>query len=194
MISDTHQHTRQYFLARFWDAALGFWRGRGRRTAWVLTSIVIAIALVNLTLQYRLASRNVRRHRQAQCHQCAESNRNSYALDRRCSRRGSSGHSRNHLLGTYFRHRFHRGFSGSSAAIPGFLVVAALVYAALASGSMIMIASGFVKASEHKNQAEAEYRYVLTRVAHQYRQRLCLDGLLVQRPHHASGERSAKGF
>jgi putative ATP-binding cassette transporter len=48
--------------------------------------------------------------------------------------------------------------------IPGFLVVAAFVYAVLASGSMVMIARGFVKVSENKNQAEADYRYVLTRL------------------------------
>jgi putative ATP-binding cassette transporter len=48
--------------------------------------------------------------------------------------------------------------------IPGFLVVAAFVYAALASGSMILIARGFIRGSENKNQAEASYRYVLTRL------------------------------
>src|SRR2546427_8926718 len=54
MIADTDQQTRQYLLARFWEAALGFWRNGGGRTAWVLTFVVIAIALVNLALQYRL--------------------------------------------------------------------------------------------------------------------------------------------
>src|SRR5262245_19362753 len=48
--------------------------------------------------------------------------------------------------------------------IPGFLVVAAFVYAVLASGSMVMIARGFVRVSENKNQAEADYRYELTRL------------------------------
>ncbi len=48
--------------------------------------------------------------------------------------------------------------------IPGFLVVAAVVYALLASGSMVLIGSRFVQASENKNQAEAEYRYVITRL------------------------------
>jgi len=48
--------------------------------------------------------------------------------------------------------------------IPGFLVVAAFVYAVVASGSMVMIARGFIKVSENKNQAEADYRYVLTRL------------------------------
>ena len=49
-------------------------------------------------------------------------------------------------------------------AVPGFLVVAAVLYAVLASGCMVLIGSRFVKASEDKNQAEAEYRYVITRV------------------------------
>ena len=48
--------------------------------------------------------------------------------------------------------------------IPGFLVIAAFIYAVLASGSMIMIARGFVVVSENKNQAEADYRYVFTRL------------------------------
>jgi len=48
--------------------------------------------------------------------------------------------------------------------IPGFLVLAALVYALIASGSMVLIGSRFVQASENKNQSEAEYRYVLTRL------------------------------
>jgi putative ATP-binding cassette transporter len=48
--------------------------------------------------------------------------------------------------------------------VPGFLVIAALVYAFLASGSMVLIGSKFVQASESKNQAEAEYRYVVTRL------------------------------
>jgi putative ATP-binding cassette transporter len=48
--------------------------------------------------------------------------------------------------------------------VPGFLVIAALLYAVLASGAMTLIGSQFVQASENKNQAEAEYRYVITRL------------------------------
>jgi putative ATP-binding cassette transporter len=54
--------------------------------------------------------------------------------------------------------------AGSTITIPGFLVIAAVLYAAIASGSIITIGRGFVQASEDKNQAEAEYRYTLTRV------------------------------
>jgi vitamin B12/bleomycin/antimicrobial peptide transport system ATP-binding/permease protein len=53
---------------------------------------------------------------------------------------------------------------GSPVTIPGFLVIAAMLYAAIASGSILLIGRRFVHISEEKNQAEAEYRYVLTRV------------------------------
>jgi putative ATP-binding cassette transporter len=53
---------------------------------------------------------------------------------------------------------------GYALHIPGFLVFAALAYALLASGSMVLVARRFVRASENKNQSEAEYRYVLTRL------------------------------
>ena len=45
-----------------------------------------------------------------------------------------------------------------------FLVIAAVVYAVLASGTMVFIGRRFVAVAESRNQAEAEYRYVLTRV------------------------------
>jgi vitamin B12/bleomycin/antimicrobial peptide transport system ATP-binding/permease protein len=56
------------------------------------------------------------------------------------------------------------GIAGAAITIPGFLVIAAVIYAALASGSMILIGRRFVNVSERKSQAEAEYRYVLTRL------------------------------
>ena len=54
--------------------------------------------------------------------------------------------------------------AGSTFTIPGFLVIAAIVYAAIASGSIMAIGRRFVQISEDKNQAEAEFRYTLTRV------------------------------
>jgi vitamin B12/bleomycin/antimicrobial peptide transport system ATP-binding/permease protein len=48
--------------------------------------------------------------------------------------------------------------------IPGFLVVAAVLYAVIASGPMVVIGRNFVAISESKNQTEAEYRYALMRV------------------------------
>jgi putative ATP-binding cassette transporter len=55
--------------------------------------------------------------------------------------------------------------AGMEVTIPGFLVVAAVAYAVLASGSMVFIGRRFVTVSEKKNQAEAEFRYVLTRLS-----------------------------
>lgn len=52
----------------------------------------------------------------------------------------------------------------TTIAVPGFLVVAAIIYACIASLSMLIIGRRFVRVSEDKNQAEAEYRYALTRV------------------------------
>jgi len=54
--------------------------------------------------------------------------------------------------------------AGLTVTIPGFLVIAAVMYAAIASGSIATIGRSFVQVSEDKNQAEAEYRYALTRV------------------------------
>src|SRR3954454_16064607 len=54
--------------------------------------------------------------------------------------------------------------AGSSVTIPGFLVIAAMLYAGIASGSILVIGRQFVQVSEDKNQAEADFRYTLTRV------------------------------
>ncbi|WP_254634288.1 ABC transporter ATP-binding protein/permease [Mesorhizobium sp. GbtcB19] len=53
---------------------------------------------------------------------------------------------------------------GSVITVPGFLVVTAVIYAAITSTSMFAIGRRFVELSEQKNQTEAEFRYVLTRV------------------------------
>ncbi|WP_033838974.1 ABC transporter ATP-binding protein/permease [Mesorhizobium loti] len=52
----------------------------------------------------------------------------------------------------------------STFTIPGFLVITAVIYAAITSTSMVFIGRHFVELSEEKNQAEAEFRYTLTRV------------------------------
>ncbi|MER8384337.1 ABC transporter ATP-binding protein/permease [Mesorhizobium sp. M0959] len=54
--------------------------------------------------------------------------------------------------------------AGSTVTIPGFLVITAVLYAAITSTSMAVIGRHFVRLSEGKNQAEAEFRYTLTRV------------------------------
>ena len=53
---------------------------------------------------------------------------------------------------------------GTMITVPGFLVIAAVVYAVLASGAMAFIGRSYVVASETKMQAEAELRYALTRL------------------------------
>ncbi|WP_246704050.1 ABC transporter ATP-binding protein/permease [Rhizobium sp. P38BS-XIX] len=54
--------------------------------------------------------------------------------------------------------------AGWSVTIPGFLVVTAVLYALITSGSITFIGRRFVRVSEAKNQVEAEFRYSLTRV------------------------------
>lgn len=54
--------------------------------------------------------------------------------------------------------------AGSTITIPGFLVITAVLYAAITSTSMAVIGRHFVHVSEIKNQAEAEFRYTLTHV------------------------------
>ncbi|QAB00710.1 MULTISPECIES: ABC transporter ATP-binding protein/permease [Agrobacterium tumefaciens complex] len=53
---------------------------------------------------------------------------------------------------------------GASITIPGFLVIAAVIYALITSSSIALIGRNFVRVSEVKNQLEAEFRYTLTRV------------------------------
>ena len=53
---------------------------------------------------------------------------------------------------------------GTTLTIPGFLVVAAAAYAVVASGTMLVAGRRLIAVSENKDQAEAEYRYLLTRV------------------------------
>lgn len=237
MVEDDDQQTKQYLHARFWEAALGFWRKGGGRTAWLVTFMVIAIALVGLGVQYRL---NVWHRAMFD----ALGNRDSsgvlsqsmiffplifasvgvgvaatYAkltLQRRW-RDWLNAHVLDRWLtsGRYYQLNLVPGdhsnpeyrvaedlrlsvdapvefaigvFSavisaitfigvlwfiggdftipvgGTALRIPGFLVIAAVIYALLASGSMVLIARGFVVVSANKNEAEAEYRYALSRL------------------------------
>jgi putative ATP-binding cassette transporter len=48
--------------------------------------------------------------------------------------------------------------------IPGYLVIAVVIYCIIISGVMMLIARSFVPTAEAKNQAEAEFRYALTRL------------------------------
>jgi vitamin B12/bleomycin/antimicrobial peptide transport system ATP-binding/permease protein len=48
--------------------------------------------------------------------------------------------------------------------IPGYLVISVIIYCAIITSSMLLIARSFVPTAERKNQAEAEFRYALTRL------------------------------
>ena len=66
--------------------------------------------------------------------------------------------------------------AGAPLIIPGFLVIAAIVYALVANGSMLAVAFRFIPITERKNQAEAEYRHALTRVRENAESIALLDG------------------
>ena len=55
-------------------------------------------------------------------------------------------------------------WGGSEFVIPGYLVIAVVIYCIIISGVMMLIARSFVPTAEAKNQAEAEFRYALTRL------------------------------
>jgi putative ATP-binding cassette transporter len=55
-------------------------------------------------------------------------------------------------------------WGGTRITIPGYLVIASVIYAVLASTVMIFIGRSYVTASEAKAQSEAEMRYALTRL------------------------------
>ncbi len=54
MAEQDDRETKQYLLANFWEAALGFWRRGAGPAAWLLTALLVVLALVNLAVQYRL--------------------------------------------------------------------------------------------------------------------------------------------
>ena len=62
------------------------------------------------------------------------------------------------------RRRPRRPLGGSEWHIPGYLVIAVVIYCVVISGGMLLIARSFVPTAEAKNQAEAEFRYALTRL------------------------------
>lgn len=53
---------------------------------------------------------------------------------------------------------------GGEIVIPGYLVVAVVLYCIVISSGMMFIARSFVPIAEAKNQSEAEFRYALTRL------------------------------
>lgn len=47
-------YTQRQLLARFWLAAAGLWAGNGSRSVWMLTAFLLASALLQLGIQFRL--------------------------------------------------------------------------------------------------------------------------------------------
>lgn len=229
--------TRQYLLACFWEAALGFWRKGAGPIAWVLTIVLVALAFVNLGIQYRLnvwyramfdaldqkdASEVLTQSLIFLPLTVANVGLAAVAVYARMTmQRKWRNWLNNHVLdrwissGRYYQLDLVAGdhknpeyrvaedlrvsveapvdfavgilsavltaitfigvlwfiggtltipLGGTSIDIPGFLVIAAVLYSVLTSGAMAIIGRRFVVVSERKNQAEAEYRYALTRV------------------------------
>ena len=234
---DDERRTRQYLLAKFWDAALGFWGRDAGPTAWFLTGGIVAVTLVNVFVQYRI---NVWYRTMFDALEQKDTNAvlaqallflpltvanvtlavgalQARMTTQRRWRAWLNGHVLDRWLtkGRYYQLNLVGGdhanpeyrisddlrlavdapvdfatgifaaaasaitfigvlwfiggaltfeVAGRTVAVPGFLVIAAVLYAVVASGSMVMIGRRFVGVSERKNQAEAEYRYGLTRL------------------------------
>ena len=237
MAREDDRQIPQYLLAKFWDAALGFWRRGAGPTAWLLTGGIVAVTLVNVFVQYRinvwyrtmfdalekkdmhavvvqslvfvpLTVANVTLAVAALQARMTTQRRwrawlNGHVLDRWLAK---GRHYQLNLVAGDHRNPEYRisddlrlavdapvdfatgifaavasaitfmgvlwfiggaltfEIAGRTIAVPGFLVIAAVLYAVIASGAMIVIGSRFVRVSEAKNQAEAEYRYGLTRL------------------------------
>jgi vitamin B12/bleomycin/antimicrobial peptide transport system ATP-binding/permease protein len=237
MRDSNHQERRQYLLARYWEAALGFWRKDAGRKGWLLTIAVFTIALVNVGLAYRMNVWNRVMFDALESRDAAAVFRQSLILfplvfatvamgcantfSKMTLQREWRSWLNSHVLdqwlknGRYYQLNLIKGdhstpeyriaddlrssvdapvdlvlgvFAAVTTAltfigvlwfiggelevsigdwalrIPGFLVIAAIIYSALASGAMVFIARGFVRLAENKNQAEANYRYALTRL------------------------------
>jgi vitamin B12/bleomycin/antimicrobial peptide transport system ATP-binding/permease protein len=229
--------SRQYLLRRFWAIGLGYWRLGGERSAWLLTSGLFALILLNLGISYEV---NVWNRTIFDALQQRDSTTvllqaiiyfplmaisvglgvlgvyarmtiqrlwrawfNRRSLDRWLTNsrfyqlnlvKGDHANPEYRLaedlrLATEAPIDFAAGVisaflsavtfifvlwtiggalsfdvAGATITIPGFLVIAAVIYAVLASGTMVFIGRRFIAVSESKNQAEAEYRYTLTRL------------------------------
>jgi vitamin B12/bleomycin/antimicrobial peptide transport system ATP-binding/permease protein len=229
---------RKLLLRRFWQSALGFWRGADGHASWPLTIAILLTILLNLAVSYGINVWNrsifdgLEKHDASRvlflsliyfpllassvCLMTAQ----VYA--RMTAQRRWRHWLTHHLLGRWLKNgRYYQlnlvtgdhknpeyriaddvrlateapvdfaiglttavlsavtfitvlwtiggsltfDLSGKEITIPGFLVVAAGIYALLASSSMVFIGRRFVTVSEAKNQSEAEYRYVLTRLS-----------------------------
>ena len=237
MAEQSERDSGRYLLASYWDAALGFWRRGAGPTAWVMTSLIVVLAFVNLALQYRLNVWN-RAMFDALDHKdgstvlrqsliflpltlgivcIAAASVYARMTTQQRWRTWLNGHVLDRWIssGRYYQLNLVPGdhqnpeyrvaedlrlsceapvdfaagilsavlsavtfigvlwfiggtltvtLGGRTLEIPAFLVITAIVYAVLASAAMAVIGRRFVTVTEQKNQAEAEYRYALTRV------------------------------
>ncbi|GIK80744.1 MAG: ATP-binding protein [Alphaproteobacteria bacterium] len=234
---DVHELRRRYLLHRFWRTAAGFWRERGRTTAWTLTVVLLVILLLHLAATYAMnlwnrAIFDALEQKDAAtvltlsliyfailAASIAFSLAQVYARMtlQRCWRRWVTDKVTDRWLasGRYYQLNLVSGdhqnpeyriaddirlatespvdfatgvlaaflsaatfivvlwsiggaleftVAGIDVYVPGFLVIAAVLYAAVATGAMLLIGRRFVAVSEAKNQAEAELRYLLTRL------------------------------
>lgn len=227
------EEERRLIMARFWQSALGFWRGAGSATAWALTAALVAVVLAQIAIQYELTvwNRNFfdaleRRDGSTVLSQCLvllalvatsvglgiASVAGRFYTHIRWRRHLSNG-----LLdhwfwnGRYYRLNMMRGDHDNpelriaddarlatdapidfavgllSAAvgaitfitvlwrvgggieiggwtIPGYLVVTAVLYSAVATGAMLVVGRRFVAVAERKNAIEADFRYCAVRL------------------------------
>jgi putative ATP-binding cassette transporter len=234
---EAEQIRRDYLLKRFWISAKGFWGAAGGRLAWVLTSGLLVLIILQLSFQYGInlwnraifdaiekrdaavvlhltavffplaigsvllgviqvytrmgiqrrwrawltssvISRWLKNGRYYQLNLVSGDHQNPeyrIAEDLRVATDApidfATGVTSAFLSATTFiivlwtiGGALTLTIAGATVTIPGFLVVAAVLYAAIASGSMVVIGRNFVAISESKNQTEAEYRYALMRV------------------------------
>jgi putative ATP-binding cassette transporter len=234
----TQKLRRRLLLRRFWQSAASFWRGKGSRVSWLLTSAILLIIMLNLAASYGMNLWHRGIFDALEQHDAGRvlflsliylpllaSSVCLMAMQvyaRMTTQRRWRYWLTHHLLdrwlknGRYYQLKLVTGdhknpeyriaddvrlateapvdfatgvttailsaatfiavlwtiggslsfnLAGTEITIPGFLVVAAVVYAVLASSSMVIIGRRFVTVSEAKNQSEAEYRYVLTRLS-----------------------------
>jgi putative ATP-binding cassette transporter len=234
---DQDKLRRAYLLRRFWQTALGFWKGPGSRVAWLLTGLVAAVILLNLAASYAMNvwNRNIfdaLQNKNASavltlsmvyfvilavsvCFSVAQvyarmtlqRRWRKWLQDNLVDRWLTSGryYQLNLVSGDHQNPEYRIAddvrvavespvdfatgvtsaflsaatfivvlwtlggalsftLGGTQVYIPGFLVIAAVLYAVIASTAMLLIGRRFVAVSETKNQSEAEMRYVLTRL------------------------------
>jgi len=227
------EEERRLVMARFWQSALGFWRGPGAPVAWALTIALVAIVLAQITVQYQITVWNreffdalERRDGStvwAQCLLLAGLAAISVALavasvaGRFFTHIRWRRHLSNGLLDHWFWNgRYYRlnmmagdhdnpelriaddarvatdapidfavgllsaavgavtfitvlwrvggGIEVAGWMVPGYLVVAAIVYSSITTGAMVLVGRSFVSVAETKNSVEADLRYFAVRL------------------------------